>query len=88
MNENCTICGKQITGTMTGTGNGYAHRHCYEREHPPTPARTFYEVARGSADPIIAAEVTVKYVPVEIGEQIVREFNRRLLKQWQRRCEP
>jgi len=51
-------------------------------------AQTIYQMARGRGDPVLAAEVIAQLVPHELASQIVDEFNRRLLLQWQRRCEP
>jgi hypothetical protein len=71
----------------TGAG-GKAHSHCYNKRHPPMTAQTIYQMARGRGDPVLAAEVIAQLVPHELASQIVDEFNRRLLLQWQRRCEP
>ena len=83
------MCGKPLDGMLVGLGGGAcAHRHCYEREHPPRAAKTLYEMARGVGDPVLAAEVIAQWVPHELAAQIVDDFNKRLMKQWRRRCEP
>lgn len=88
-NEICAICNKEITGALTSYGKGaYAHCHCYEINHPPITPTSFYQVARGCGDPVLAAEVIAKMVPDELGKAIVQEFNLRLIQQWRRRCEP
>ena len=84
----CEYCGEPITGVMVGAGTGLAHRHCYERRHPPTAAQTLYQMARGRGDPVLAAEVIAAWVPHELAAQIVDDFNRKLMMAWQRRCEP
>jgi hypothetical protein len=86
--RHCTICGAPHNGSGVGTGNGLAHRWCYEKEHPPTPAQNLYQMARGRGDPVLAAEVIAQWVPHELASQIVDDFNIRLMKQWLRRCEP
>ena len=88
MSENCTICGAPHDGSGIGTGNGLAHSWCYYKENPPKPAQTLYQMARGHADPVLAAQVISNWVPHELASQIVDDFNRQLMKQWQRRCEP
>jgi hypothetical protein len=88
MSDNCTICGAPHNGSGVGTGNGLAHRRCYEKEHPPTPALTLHQMARGRGDPVLAAQVIAEWVPHELAAQIVDDFNARLMKQWLRRCEP
>ena len=88
MSDNCDICGEPLEALSVGTGDGRAHRHCYEREHPPTPAQTLAQVARGRGDPVLGARVIAEMVPAELAEQIVDEFNRRLMLQWQRMCQP
>ena len=83
----CEICHKPITGCFVGTGTGFAHDYCYERTHQPTIAHSLYEVARGHADPVIAADVINGLVPEDLAAAIVKTYNRRLLLAWQRRCE-
>lgn len=88
MNEKCAICGEPISGVFVTTGhNSVAHRHCYEREHPPRVAHTLYEVARGCGDPVLAAEVINEMTPADIGSRIVDEFNKRNMQLWRCRCE-
>ena len=87
--DDCALCGKPLDGMFVGLGGGAcAHRHCYEREHPPMAAQTLYQMARGRGDPVLAAEVIAQWVPHELASQIVDDFNARMMKQWQRRCEP
>lgn len=88
MNENCTICGTPHNGSGVGTGDGFAHSWCYEKEHPPMVAQTLYQMARGRGDPMLAAKVISEMVPSELATKIVDEFNRRLMLVWLRRCEP
>ena len=89
MAENCTICGEPLSGLRIGTGNGgAAHRHCYEKEHPPRAAQSIYDMARGIGDPVLAAEVIHEMVPQDLARDIVAAFNVRLMKAWRRRCEP
>ena len=88
MNTNCTICGAPHNGSGIGTGDGLAHRWCYEREHPPRELATMYEVARGCVDPILAAEVVAEMVPYELADAIVVEFNKRMAVLHKRRCVP
>lgn len=83
----CEICGNPITGAQIGTGSGFAHPHCYHRENPPTPATSFYIVARGASDPALAAEVVSEMVDPDTARRIVDTFNKRLLIDWARRCE-
>jgi hypothetical protein len=85
--DDCEYCGKSLDGMFVGTGTGFAHSHCYNREHPPMAAQTLYQMARGRGDPVLAAEVIAQWVPHELAAQIVDDFNKRLMKQWQRRCE-
>ena len=87
MNKNCVICGAPISNSWVGTGHGYAHSGCYTRQHPPIPATTIEQVARGIGDPVIAAEVVSQLVPEELAAKIVAEYNRRMLTLWQKRCE-
>ncbi len=86
--DDCEYCGQPLNGMFVGTGTGRAHSHCYNREHPPMAAQTLYQMARGRGDPVLAAEVIAQWVPHELAAQIVDDFNKRLMKQWQRRCEP
>jgi len=86
--DDCEYCGQPLDGMYVGTGTGRAHRHCYNREHPPMAAQTLYQMARGRGDPVLAAEVIAQWVPHELAAQIVDDFNKRLMKQWLRRCEP
>jgi hypothetical protein len=86
MNNTCTICSLPLGGTVIGTGNGNAHPRCYDRAHPPWPACTLYQVARGCSDPIIAAAVIAELVPPDVADKIVHVFNERLMKDWLRRC--
>ena len=86
-NPKCTLCNKEITGLQISSGNGgFAHSHCYERTHVPCPANSLYQVARGSRDPGLAAEVINELVPDELAQKIVEEYNKRMLKNWLRRC--
>lgn len=85
----CAKCGDKIDGMFFGTiAGGVMHRHCYEQENPPMAAQTLYQMARGRGDPVLAAEVITAMVPADLADQIVNEFNRRLMIQWQRRCVP
>lgn len=84
--ESCQICKKPIPGMMVGTVGGFAHPHCYERQNQPLTACNVYEVVRGN-DPILAANVISDLVSPELAAEIVSRYNRRLLMQWQNRCE-
>jgi hypothetical protein len=86
--SDCTYCGKPHNGSGIGTGVGLAHRWCWEKEHPPAAAQTLHQIARGRGDPVLAAEVIAQWVSHELAAQIVDDFNKRLMKTWQRRCEP
>lgn len=85
---NCGICGKEIEGMFVGYGIGRAHAHCYERKYQPLTAQNLFEVARGvGGDPVLAAKVIVDLIPEHLAADIVRTYNRRLLLQWEKRCE-
>ena len=88
--KTCCLCSQKIVGSLTvGMGGArYAHSYCYEREHPPRTARTLYQVARGGGDPVLAAAVLHELIPAALADQIVDEFNRRLVKNYARRCQP
>ena len=90
MNQECGLCGAPITGMFVGLGGnaGVAHRHCFEREHPPREATTIYQVGRGAADPVLAAEVIAELTPPDVAAAIVGEFNRRVRELHARRCMP
>lgn len=84
----CCACGKPITGLyMSCQGDKYIHRHCWERGNMPSIADSLYQVARGHRDPVLAAKIIADMVPAELAVQIVRQYNRQLLLDWQRRCE-
>ena len=85
----CSICNTPNEGGgYKNLQGGLDHRHCHEKQHPPMTAVTVYQMARGRGDPVLAAEVIAEMVPDDLSAKIVDEFNRRLLIQWQRRCEP
>jgi hypothetical protein len=86
--EKCEMCGADLHGMWIGTGTGAAHRHCYYKQHPPRAAQTIFEMARGVGDPMLAAQVIAEMMPPNLGCDMVSEFNRRLMKQWLRLCEP
>jgi len=72
---------------MVSSGIGrYAHSQCYERKHAPKSPDTFYEVARGGGDPVLAAELIVKYVPANVAAQILLGFRNRTQANHVRRC--
>ena len=85
----CMRCKKPITdGLMTGMLGGLSHVHCALRERPPQTAQNLFEVARGvGGDPVLAAKVIADLVPEDVAAEIVRTYNRRLLLQWEKRCE-
>ena len=84
----CPICHDPNNGSGYSMEGGFAHRHCYEKQNPPRVAQTLYQMARGCGDPVLAAEVIAEMIPAQLAESMVTEFNRRLVMQWQRRCEP
>lgn len=87
--SNCSICNTPIKGIKVTNGKGgFDHRHCYEKQHPPLEAETLWQVARGCSDPTLAAKVVAEMVDDETASKIVAEFNRRVLINWKRRCEP
>ncbi len=87
--ETCVLCGKPLGPLFKFTENRErVHPHCFNKRHPPEAAQTLYQMARGVGDPVLAAEVIAQWVPHELASQIVSDFNRRLMMQWQRTCEP
>lgn len=85
---NCCFCGKEIGRAFIGVGDRglAAHPHCFHKANPPRAAINLWHVARGASDPVLAAETLVDLIPADLAEQIVEEFNDRLIKLWGRRC--
>ena len=85
----CCYCHKRLgTGCFVLAGDGKsAHSTCYYRENPPYTACSIYQMARGRGDPVLAAEVISDMVPKELADDIVDEFNKRLMKNWLKNCE-
>lgn len=87
-NQLCPFCNKPTEGSGIRVENEMlAHSSCYYRANPPRVAHNLYQVARGCGDPVLAADVISEIVPKELADNIVEEFNKRLMKDWLRRCE-
>ncbi len=84
----CTLCSTFVDGAFVGHVGGVAHPHCFDRAYPPRVARTIYQMVRGIADPVLAAEIIWQMVPADLADKIVDEFNRQLMLGWLRRCSP
>jgi hypothetical protein len=71
----CVYCNKHVSSGVTAHG-GLAHQYCYFYGNPPQVLTNFYSVLRSDADPLLVAELLVKYVPGETQATIINEYNR------------
>lgn len=84
----CEICGKpMMDGTVKWTGSGNAHPNCYTLNNPPITARKIEELLWNCNNPMLCSDVVCEIVPAEMKAEIVRTYNRRLLLDWQKRCD-
>jgi hypothetical protein len=86
--EKCHLCGDNLSGIFISLyGGGIAHPHCYHRKHPPYKPVSLYEVARGSSDTLLAAEIIADMVPPKLAQKIVERYNEERHAAWLRQCE-
>lgn len=83
----CEYCNQEMDGRYyTTVGSGFAHPHCYEKAHPPEPAKTLGQAL--VQDPVLARRLLTDHVPLRVARKILEEFNERVRIDWVRRSTP
>jgi hypothetical protein len=76
----CEYCGKPVDNSWIGTGTGRAHPTCYYKRNPPRYCTIFPQVLNNIDDQVFVRELLHTFVPSEIKERIVDEFNAEMSK--------
>ena len=84
---NCEYCKEELIGIFIGTGSGQAHPKCYWEKRPYVPKRTFREVLNNFDDPVIMRDMVEHYMPEQLKQRIVEEFNAFMEKRQSERIE-
>lgn len=84
----CWYCGCEMCGRVYVTcgKDQFAHPHCYEKAHPPEPAKTLHQAL--AQDPVLARRLLAEQVPLRIARKILEEFNERQHASWVVRSTP
>lgn len=83
--DKCTQCGGELGSMVVGSSTGLICPQCDCRNRPWRDAESFRDVLNAD-DQVMMRDLMAKHVSLEDKRTIVREFNERGRRQYQRRC--
>ena len=85
--NHCSIYNKpNLAGVFVTVGDGTtAHRHCYDRAHPPREATNLREMMRGG-HPFEALEAVRLHATDDQVSKMLEFYNILVRRNWERRC--
>lgn len=81
----CEKCNKELKGLMISTGTGVACESCYYANNPYIKKESFYSVLVNIDDQVLVRQLIDKYMPPEIKQWVIDDFNETMTKRYDSR---